>query len=319
MNNPIRYALNLEIPPVKDGIDYHDGLVLTGSCFTDHMTFRLNERFFSVFSQPCGVVFNPLSLADPFLRVLGASGDYDDNDLLHHGGIWHSKHHHGSFSEPGRPDVLRHANHMLHELKRKLHAARWLFVTFGTGWTYRLKDTGETVANCHKIPQSKFDKKLATSEEVTEVWERVISGLQEFNPQLRVVLTVSPVRHLRGGAVENNLGKAVLLLAVRTLCERFEHVSYFPSYELVTDDLRDYRFYEQDGAHPNPIAIEYVYEKFCAAYMNQETLAYVGDVDAYLRMSRHRLLREDGEEYIQFMKNLEQARENLRSKYDLEI
>lgn len=314
----IRYNLNTEIQPFSPALDFHDAVVLTGSCFSDHIASRMKESYFSVFSQPCGVVFNPVSMAEPFKRAL-QSFDFNEHDLLHHNGLWHSKHHHGSFSEPGKPDVLRKANHMLHELKRALHASRYLFITWGTAWVYDLADGGGIVANCHKIPQDRFNKRLLGVHDIVEAWHGVMEWIKTFNHNLEVVFTVSPVKHLRDGVVENNLSKSLLFSALHELRQTHAHMKYFPAFELVNDDLRDYRFYEKDGAHPNALAIDYVYDKFKTAVYSPETQTYATDIEQYLRMSRHRLLREDGEEYVQFMKKLEDTRTLLNSRYDIEL
>lgn len=314
----IRYSLNMDIAPFDPALDYRDAVVFTGSCFSDHMANRLKEAYFSVFAQPCGVVFNPLSLAEPFLRALQTE-DFTEQDLIQHNGLWHSVHHHGSFSETNKQDLLRKANHTLHAFKRSLHAARFLFVTFGSAWIYELKERHITVANCHKIPQDRFAKRLAEPEEIVGVWDQVMRQLRAFNHNLIPVFTVSPVKHLRDGVVENALSKAVLITALHKLRSLHADIRYFPAYELVSDDLRDYRFYENDGAHPNTMAIDYVFEKFRETVFNEQTRTYYKDLEQYLRMSRHRLLREDGEEYLHFMRQLEARRQELNSRYDLEL
>jgi hypothetical protein len=314
----IRYALNIEPPKIKPGLDYHDGIIFLGSCFSDHISQKLKERYFSVLSQTNGVVFNPISLSEPLKRIFG-TGDYVDKDLVYHNGLWHSKYHHSSFSEPGKEDLLRKINHDLHEFKRYLHAARWMFITFGSAFVYEELDTNIIVANCHKIPQSKFRKRMLSVGEITETWIGLLKELKSFNPNLRIVFTVSPVKHLRDGVIENTISKSCLFMAIQAILKEDSTHLYFPAYELVNDDLRDYRFYDSDGAHPNALAIDYVYGKFCDTVFNEQTAIYAADLDRYLKMSKHRLQREDGEEYLHFMKQLESERETLKEKYDLDI
>lgn len=314
----IRYALNIEPRKFEPGLDYHDGIVFLGSCFSDHISQRLKERNFSVLAQTNGVVFNPISLSEPLLRIFG-KGDYTDKDLIFHKGLWHSKYHHSSFSEPGKEDLLRKINHDLHEFKRYLHAARWMFITFGSAYVYEELDSNTIVANCHKIPQNQFRKRLLSVGEISEGWVRMLKELKSFNPNLKTVFTVSPVKHLRDGVVENTISKSTLFIAIQSILNEVGSSLYFPAFELVNDDLRDYRFYDSDGAHPNNLAIDYVYDKFCDTVFNEQTKVYAADLDRYLKMSRHRIQREDGEEYLHFMKQLESERDSLRDKYDLDI
>lgn len=314
----IKYALNMEVKPPLQGIDYRDGLVFAGSCFSEHIADKLKTLGFSVFTQPNGIVFNPLSLADPFQRLFG-KGDYRDEDLIMHDGLWHSKFHHGSFSESSRQDVLRRANHLLHELKRQLHAARFLFLTFGSAFVYELADTGEIVANCHRLPADTFRKKLLKPHEIFDSWLPLIKEIRQFNPHLQIVLTVSPVKHLRDGVIENNRSKAALFSAISMLEESDRELNYFPAFELVNDDLRDYRFYAQDAAHPGPEAIDYVFGKFAGAYLNASSLKYTEEIEKYLQMKQHRIRREGGEAYILHMKRLEDLRNELNSRYGIEL
>ncbi len=314
----IRYSLNIDVKGPAQGIDYRDGLVFAGSCFSEHIADRLKLLGFSVFSQPNGIVFNPISLADPFQRIFG-KGDYKDEDLISHEGLWHSKFHHGSFSEASRQDVLRKANHMLHELKRRLHAARFMFLTFGSSYVYELTETGEIVANCHRLPADAFRKRLLKPAEIFDTWSQLINEIKQFNPHLQIVLTVSPVKHLRDGVIENNRSKSALFSAITMLEETDKELIYFPAFELVNDDLRDYRFYAQDAAHPGHEAIDYVFGKFTSTYLTSESLKYIADIEKYLQMKQHRIRREGGEAYILHMKHLEDMRNELNARYSIEL
>ena len=313
----IKYALNIEPEKFEPGLDYTDGIVFSGSCFSDHIALRMTECRFHVFSQPNGVVFNPISIADAFQRLNGR--DYSKDDLVHYNGLWHSKYHHGSFSEIDEAAVLKKANHTLHELKRHMEGASFLFITFGSAYVYEHTQTGELYANCHKIPQKAFRKRRLSVEEIVLCWSDLISSLKGAYPQLRIVFTVSPVKHLRDGVIENTISKSTLFMAIHQLMKQETSLLYFPAWELVNDDLRDYRFYEQDGAHPNAMAMAYVYEKFKAAVYDKATIVYTEEVEQFNQMCRHRFLREDGEAYLQFMRSIESKRNELNLKYGLEL
>lgn len=314
----IRYALNMNVPQNEKTIHYKDVLVFSGSCFSEHIAKSLTELNFNVYSQPNGVVFNPLSIADAFNRVCSGH-DYSENDLIHNNGLWHSKFHHGSFSETNKTDVLKKANHELHNLKKQLNVATRLFITFGSAYVYMLKESKEIVANCHKLPSSNFEKHILKTKDFVPNWITLLNQLDQLFPQLQIVFTVSPVKHLRDGVIENNLSKSTLLLGIQEIREKHAKTDYFPAFELVNDDLRDYRFYEQDAAHPNSLAIEYVLERFKESMMDVECKQYCIEMEKYLKLSRHRIQRADGEEYLHFMRQLETMRNDLQSKYGIEL
>lgn len=314
----IRYALNMHVPPGKFPFSHDSSLLFVGSCFSEHISGRLQECAWKVNAMPNGIVFNPLSLADPLQRLLDFR-DYTEEDLVADNGLWHGKYHHGSFSEINESDALRKMNHRLHDFRRSLDKATHLFITFGTAWAYRYKSTGETFANCHRIPQDRFEKYLLTHDQVFEVWKAVLERWHQAYPDMKVVLTVSPVKHLRDGVVENNRSKSVLISAALDLVDQFDFTEYFPAYELVNDDLRDYRFYESDGAHPNALAIQYVFDRFCETYLDDPGKTYLKDMKEYLQMSRHKILKEDAEETRLFMSKLEAMRMRLNEIYGVDL
>jgi hypothetical protein len=310
----IRYNLDIQVPPVAQKLNYKDKVLMLGSCFSEHMSQRLQQLSFHVAAQPQGIVFNPISLAKPF-ELLQEKNFYTRNDLIENKGLWYCKYHHGFFSDE-QPDVLlEKINQEQEAFGLALKDARFLFITFGSSWVYRLKESQEIVANCHKIPQARFEKFLLQAEDIVNAWAAIMDNLKTFNPTLQVVFTVSPVKHLRDGVVENNISKSILIYSIHLLRARYPSVGYFPSFELVNDDLRDYRFYDQDGAHPNVLAIEYVFGKFCETYMDDITLQYVKDMGNYNKLKAHRSIKDHGEEYEQFRKHLELARQNLEDKY----
>ena len=288
MSSFIRYSIN-HIPASPSRlVNYKDGLVFVGSCFSEHIANRLIDFEFNVQNSPNGIVYNPISLADAFLRI-SENRDYVQNDLIHHNGYWHSKFHHGSFSDLHVHDTLHGMNNNLHAFRDALKKAKFLFVSFGSAIVYTWKEDGNVVANCHKIPQQKFEKRLLSVNEISDTWRHVIEILKQLNPHLQIVFTVSPVKHLKDGVEQNQISKSILMLALYELKNRNPDLNYFPAYELVTDDLRDYRFYETDGAHPNTMAIDYVFDKFSAAYFDSETKSFFIEMQEYKLMNSQRL------------------------------
>lgn len=291
---------------------------MMGSCFTEHISGRLSRLNFDVPGQPSGIVFNPVSLAHPF-RMMKEQKAYSISDLIMSGDAWYSKYHHGVFTGREKEELLNQINEAHEEFVSGIRGADFLFITFGSAWIYKLKDSEEPVANCHKIPQEQFDKELLSLDEIVKVWDKLITDVLTFNPSIRIVFTVSPVKHLRDGVVENNISKATLLLAVHELCRLHAVVGYFPAYELVNDDLRDYRFYEPDGAHPNSLAIDYVFEKFRDAFMDKESLEYMDEMEKFRRMQSHRIQRQEGREYEQYLVNLDKLKKAIEGKYSIDL
>lgn len=314
----IRYALEMEIPPSRFPFSHDAQLMFLGSCFSENISEKLRTLSWKVESMPNGIVFNPFSLSDPLKRII-ENRDYTESDLILHNGFWHGKYHHGSFSESNISDALRKMNHALHEFKRAFSKSSHLFITFGTAFAYRFIDSGETFANCHKIPQSQFDKYLLKADEIVDEWMGICSSLHQLFPDLKLIFTVSPVKHLRDGVVENLHSKSILISAVHELVDKLDYSEYFPAFELVNEDLRDYRFFDNDGAHPNAMAIEYVFDRFCSTYLDDPGISYLKDMVEYVSMTKHRIIKEEGEDYVRFMANLEEKRKKIKSIYNVDL
>ncbi|MBN8678650.1 MAG: GSCFA domain-containing protein [Chitinophagales bacterium] len=243
---------------------HREPVLLMGSCFTEHIGHKLSERKFHTALNPFGIVYNPISLAEGMHRLYTQD---DAFELFEHQGLWHSWDHHGKFSGPDQDETLALLRGRLREAAAFCKQAKWLVITFGTAEVSVLRESGRVVANNHKMPGPLFDQRRLSVTEVVDAW---LPLLQQCADK-QVILTVSPVRHLRQGLVENQRSKAVLLLACEELSRQLPHVHYFPSYELLMDDLRDYRFYAADMAHPSPVAIDYIWKHFCNTYFDAAT------------------------------------------------
>jgi len=312
----IRYQLDIQPEPAEKKINYHDKLLMLGSCFSEHIAGRLSNLKFNVIPQPLGIVFNPDSLAKPFIQMFQGK-TYTKKDLLFQNDIWYSKFHHGVFSDVDAGVLLELMNKTQADFEEGIKYAKFLFITLGSAWVYRLKEGGEIVANCHKIPQLNFTKELLDADMIVSIWTKILGQLKQLAPQLQVVLTVSPVKHLRDGVTENTVSKSMLLVAIHRLKLLYPDLTYFPAYELVNDDLRDYRFYEQDGAHPNGMAIHYVFDKFIGTYLDSDTMEYVKQMEKFNLLKSHRVSRQEGPEYEVYIKNLANIKQVILAKFGI--
>lgn len=272
-------------------ISHSDRLMLIGSCFTENMGHRLTEAGFGTMINPFGILYNPLSLATAMSYCLD-DRKIGECDLVNRDGLWHSWLHHGSFSRPDMQDCLDACNESTHRAHLFLNECNTVVVTFGSAWYYVLKEGATVVGNCHKVPAAMFEKRLATVEEVVDTWRPLVERMTERG--MRIVFTVSPVRHQAYGAHGNQLGKAVLLLAVERLLSdsggNLVNCTYFPAFEIIVDELRDYRFYADDLSHPSALAEQIVWQRFQQTFMTEATIAACDEADRELRRSAHRQL-----------------------------
>lgn len=251
--------VSIETMPFR--LDFSDGIVSLGSCFADEISSRLSDGGFRVESNPFGTLYNPASVAAALERLTDDC-EVTESDLVQYEGLWHSWHHHGSFSRITAEDCLEICNSRIHQAHLSLKEARLIVITFGTAWVF--EHNCRVVANCHKLPPQQFIRRMMGVEEIVSLWQPLLQKLEVFNPRLSVLFTVSPIRHLADGAHGNQLSKATLILSV----DRLQGIHYFPSYEIVLDELRDYRFYGSDMTHPSTLAVDIVYDRFCQAVMS---------------------------------------------------
>ena len=305
----------VEIKGLNFGISHSDTLLFMGSCFSQEIGNRFLEACFDAVVNPFGVVYNPLSLHTGLVRLLHRR-EYVPSDIFRCGALYHSFEHHSSFSGTDAATVLLNINNSLLSASDKLYRASCLFITFGTAWVYERKATGQVVSNCHKLPASEFTRRRVSATEAYDMWRPLLEELFAKLPDIKVVLTVSPVRHLRDGAHENNLSKSELLLLCDKLQRQFpEKVCYFPSYEILLDELRDYRFYAEDMAHPSQQAVEYIWGRLSDTFFNTETRRFITEWKRLLRGLEHRPLTPDRKGYVKFLDNLAASYNELAVKY----
>ena len=294
----MEFYLNVDMPVPVRTISYADPLLLVGSCFTEHISKQLGDLKFQVMQNPHGIVFDPGSVAQSLLSYINGI-PYEPSALFCHQELWHSWKHHSQFSHQDPQRALELINGAIREAHGWLKKARWLIISFGTAYQYRLTplaaipdgmQVGDGVANCHRAPAQWFSKTLMEIDEIHAMMSSALSQVLTFNPAIRILLTISPVRHLRDGVVENNRSKARLIEATHRLVRDFEQAEYFPAYELLIDGLRDYRFYDMDMVHPNYAATQYVMEKFSGHWIEPSQREIMEEVRHIVAARKHRVL-----------------------------
>lgn len=307
------FRTEFRIPHAGFEIQHHHGIVALGSCFTEHIGVRLSSLKFKVNLNPFGILYHPLAIAGALQRLSNPQ-PYSTEDLELYNGLWHSFDHHGRFNHPNPSEALRIINAELACGAAAMQTVDYLLLTFGTATVYTLKQTGKLVANCHKFPGSSFDRSRLSVDEIVDAYVPIFEQFNQSRPNGQIILTVSPVRHLREGFVENQRSKATLILAAEALCHRFSFVSYFPAYELVVDDLRDYRFYAADMVHPAPMAIDYIWEQWMDVYFGAHTRQLVHAIEKIQKGVAHRPFHAGSDGHLGFIQKLNQEMDALEAR-----
>ncbi len=306
------FILPFLLKKLPQQVNIQQGMLLVGSCFAEEIGAKLSERKFNSLVNPHGILYNPLSVCESVNDYI-ANKKYTQADTFMHDELWRSFNHHGKFTDVNVDACLQNINHKISEAHQQLKNAKWLVLTFGSAFAYTHND--KIVANCHKLPSSQFKKALLTKEQIVDAWQKQIIVLKEFNPQLNIMFTISPVRYVRDGVIENNRSKGILLDAVHTLIQQNPNCFYFPAYEIVIDELRDYRFFKEDLVHPNHLAINYVWQKFVDAACDDETKNFIVDYEPIMRSLQHRDLQQETSASIKFKKALEEKQSAFKKKY----
>ncbi len=311
----MQFHLGFQPAVSQHKITHQDGVLFLGSCFSEHIANRLLDLKFKIHTNPFGIVFNPKSIFSSIYRIIHKKY-FKEEDVFEKEGLWYSLEAHGSVFATSKNELLKLLNHSIDIWNEEIQKANYLVVTFGSAFAYQHKQQEKIVANCHKLPQALFEKILLENHEIIVDFQELIENLKIINPNLKWMFTVSPVKHLRDGVVENNLSKAILIQAVHQLVKQNTNCFYFPAYELVTDDLRDYRFYESDMAHPNKQAINYVWKKFSEVYFNELTNEVNERVLQIHQAYHHRLFNKTTETSMKFKHNFYQKCVTLQAEYN---
>jgi len=303
----MKFRFEFAVKKLPESISHRHKLLLMGSCFTENIGEKLDNYKFTTLQNPNGILFNPASVAEALTDYIEGKR-VEESDLFCFNEGWHSWKHHSRFSGITAGDALQKINDSTAAAHQFLKGADYVFITLGSAWIYALTEkamnakVGNVAANNHKAPADWFHRKLMTTEDVLRVLDNLIHRLFLFNPKLKIIFTISPVRHLREGVVENNRSKAVLILAVHHLVDKFDRLYYFPAYELVIDDLRDYRFYAEDLVHPNYFATQYVWEKLVDACMDEKTKVLMEDIHAVTLAFKHKAFNPHSEQHKKFLR-----------------
>lgn len=310
----MEFRTKVDLPVGQWEISHASRLMLWGSCFTEHIGNRLSDYKFRCDVNPYGILYNPLSIARA-LTELETGKVYVQDDLILHNDEWHSLMHHGSFSSVMPETCLRQINERNEKARKHLAETDWLLFTWGTARVYEWNEDGQVVGNCHKLPEKSFTRRLLDPEEITVCYENLLEKLHTQNPSLQVLFTVSPIRHARDGMHGNQLSKAVLLLAADRLCRRLPYCHYFPAYEILMDELRDYRFYADDMLHPSSLAVDYVWECFSEVSFSPSTRQIMKMWEDIRRGLAHRPFHAEGEAYQRFLRQILLKIEQLKEKF----
>lgn len=272
-------------------IGHEHAILSIGSCFAETIASRMKEFHFSLCANPTGIVFNPLSAAKTLRRLLSRRS-YSEKELFEHDGCWMSFDHHSSFNAPNPHDCLAKIHTFFNEACRCIQQLNTLILTFGTAYGYYHRDTHELVSNCHRLPHTAFQRTLFKISAIVDEYANLFNLLYAQYPDLNIILTISPVRHLRDNPHENQVSKAHLFAAVHGLELQFPKVYYFPAYEILMDELRDYRFYTDDMVHPAPVAIEYIWKQFCSACISEQSRRFIQLYTPLLQAKSHRIINK---------------------------
>ena len=308
----MNFKLNFDIKSPARKINYSDKLFFIGSCFSENIAEQFDKHLFSIVSNPHGILFNPTSIANALQDVINKK-EYTDTDIFFEQGLWCSFQHHGQFSNTDKTVCLEQINTSIEKAHEQLKKSEYLFITLGSAFAYKHIQQQNIVANCHKIAAKEFEKVLISKEDITSSYKKLIAELKTFNPTIKIVFTVSPVRYIRDGLVENNQSKAILLQSSHELITTNENCFYFPSYEIVIDELRDYRFFKEDMVHPNELAVKYIWERIQQSWIDNQTTAFINEAGQYKRLLEHRVLNEY--ERGKHDENVEVAKISLLKKY----
>ncbi len=298
-NNNMNFHLEFTPGRFSSAIHHQHELLLIGSCFTENIGARLKQYKFEMLENPNGILFNPISISKSIHSYI-FNKRYAEGDLFYQNECWNSWEHHSRFSHPDWEACLHGINQSQQAANEFIKKADWIFITVGSAFVYELGNS-EVVANCHKVPTDKFHKRLLTVQEVVTIFKNMFDELYVINPTVKIIFTISPVRHLRDGFVENNRSKSALIQAVHQLTDADEKIFYFPAYELVIDDLRDYRFYAEDMVHPNYAATNYVWEKFVAACIDEATQKLMKEINIINAARNHKPFHPTSEQHKKFL------------------
>lgn len=299
-------------------INYKSKLFFMGSCFTENIGDQFESLKFNVVTNPMGILFNPISIFHGLSSFIHERVPADD-DFIKRDGMTYSWNHHSVVSNDSQEGLSKEIHRLNRSAHKHLEDTQVLFITLGSAWAYRYLETKKIVANCHKIPSQDFRRELLETDDIIDSFRVLYSDLKHLNPSLKIVFTVSPVRHIRDGLIENNVSKSELIRSVHKITKQFSDCHYLPAYEWIVDDLRDYRFFEEDLVHPNKMAVDYVWEKLTELLFSDPTKSDVLSVNKFISGYNHKALQPRTEVHQKFLVSLLAQGRELQNKLGLNL
>ncbi len=304
----MEFRTSFSTPLSNHKIDYKTNILSIGSCFAQHMGSKLDQHKFNILNNPFGTLFHPLAI-----QQLLTSPAINQNLFVENEGIFRHFNYHSELSASSQTELQEILSEKHEEVNNFIQKADTIIITLGTAFVYQHLETNEIVANCHKVPQRNFEKKLLSVEEIINSF---MEKREFWNQFKKIIITVSPVRHIKDSIPLNNVSKSTLHLACHQLCEQFHNMEYFPAYELMNDDLRDYRFYKEDMIHPNEVAQNYIWEKFQETYFEPKTIQQVSEIQKILQAVAHRPFNQESEAHQKFLKKTLEKMEKQATSFN---
>jgi hypothetical protein len=314
----MQFRTQIPISKTNNPIDYNSKIISIGSCFAENMAEKFDYFKFQNETNPFGIIFNSVSIEKIISRIIKKEF-YTEKDIFFYNERWHSYEVHSDLSNSDRQELLETLNKAISETYKNLKEATHIIITYGTSWIYKNTESDQIVANCHKVPQKQFSKELLSVEVIQKSIQNTIDLIQVLNPDINFIFTVSPVRHIKDGFAENQLSKSHLFAGLhqvlKTHNSEFVTHNYFPSYEIMMDELRDYRFYAEDMLHPNQVAIDYIWHKFSENYISEDSISTMQEVSEIQKSLRHRSFNPDSEQHQKFLAKLQQKISSIQEKW----
>lgn len=305
-----------QIPVSKSShpIGYNSKVVSLGSCFAVNISEKFQYFKFQTTTNPFGIIFNPVSIEKMIRRVAGKRF-FTGDDVFFHNDRWHCFEVHSELSSLDKESFIVKLNQLIEQIHVQISEADHIIITYGTSWVYREKAHSQVVANCHKVPQKQFDKELLSVSVNQEAIRNTAEAIRQLNPNANLTFTVSPVRHIKDGFVENQISKAHLISGLHAAISGLSSADYFPSYEIMMDELRDYRFYAEDMLHPSQTAVDYIWKLFAEAYITAESFPTMTAIDNIQRSLKHRPFNADGAEHAKFLSQLQDKMKKIEAEF----
>ena len=308
------FRTEVEIPHSKFEINHYHKIITLGSCFAENIGKKMSDIYFNVDINPFGVLYNPVSVKNSLVRLM-QNKFFHEKELFAYRELWQSYAHSSLFSDTSREKCLDKINNRFSKASEFMQKADYILITLGTAWIFEEQKTGSVVSNCHKLPSGNFNRRRLTIEEIVTHYSNLIIELNNNLPNIKLIFSVSPIRHWKDGAHENTLSKSTLLLAIDVLRKQFNNIEYFPAYEIMMDELRDYRFYASDMLHPSEVAVEYIWKRFSDTYFDKSTINMNAEFEKLRTDLSHRPMFPDSNEYQSFKIHVEKQKENLKTRY----